>query len=102
MIAIPNFSPKDGLYQIDKGRIHKYKAKGGTVRVYDLIEIDLVRCGECKHRPIKDDPDRANYGFNIIEPTDGDDICPCLVDDGWYSWMPEDNFYCGRGERRTE
>lgn len=41
-------------------------------------------------------------GFNIIEPTDGDDICPCLVDDGWYSWMPEDNFYCGRGERRTE
>ena len=40
MIAIPNFSPKDGLYQIDKGRIHKYKGKGGTVRVYDLIEID--------------------------------------------------------------
>lgn len=40
MIAIPNFNPKDGLYQIDKGRIHKYKAKGGTVRVYDLIEID--------------------------------------------------------------
>ena len=39
MIAIPNFSPKDGLYQIDKGRIHKYKGKGGTVRVYDLIEI---------------------------------------------------------------
>ena len=40
MIVIPNFSPKDGLYYIDKGRIHKYKAKGGTVRVYDLIEID--------------------------------------------------------------
>jgi len=40
MIAIPNFSPKDGLYQIDHGRIHKYKGKGVTVRVYDLIEID--------------------------------------------------------------
>ena len=67
-----------------------------------LPTIDLVRCKDCKHRPIKDDPDRANYGFNIIEPTDGDDICPCLVDDGWYSWMPEDNFYCGRGERRAD
>jgi len=68
--------------------------------------IDLVRCGECKHRPIKDDPDGADYGFNIVEPTDRDDLCPCLVEDGWYSWMPEDNFYCGRGERanntRTE
>lgn len=40
MIAIPNFSPKDGLYYIDNGRIHKYKGKGGTVRVYDIIEID--------------------------------------------------------------
>jgi len=62
-------------------------------------QIDLVRCGECKHRPIKDDSDGADYGFNIIEPTDGDDICPCLVEDGWYSWMPKDNFFCGRGER---
>ena len=68
----------------------------------EATELDLVRCGECKHRPIKDDPDGENYGFNIIEPTDGDDICPCLVGDGWYSWMPEDNFYCGRGERRAD
>ena len=60
----------------------------------------LVLCKECKHRPIKDDPDGADYGFNIVEPTDGDDLCPCLVEDGWYSWMPEDNFYCGRGERK--
>ena len=55
MIAIPNFSPKDGLYYIDKGRIHKYKGKGGTVRVYDLIDdvikliIDLM--GEKVARP---------------------------------------------------
>lgn len=62
--------------------------------------IGIVTCGECKHRPIKDDPDGADYGFNIVAPTDGDDLCPCLVEDGWYSWMPEDNFYCGRGERR--
>lgn len=39
-VYIPNMDkPKDGLYQIDHGKIHKYKGKGGTVRIYDLIEI---------------------------------------------------------------
>lgn len=68
-----------------------------TAPTADVVEV--VRCKECKHRPIKDDPDGADYGFNIVAPTDGDDLCPCLVEDGWYSWMPEDNFYCGRGEK---
>lgn len=68
----------------------------------DCPLIEIVPCEECKHRPIKDDPDGTDYGFNIVEPTDGDDVCPCLVEDGWYSWMPEDNFYCGRGERRSD
>lgn len=44
-----NGNPKDGLYNIKDGKIYKYKSNGGTVRTYDLIEIDLVRCGECKH-----------------------------------------------------
>ena len=61
---------------------------------------ELVRCRECKHRPIKEDADGENYGFNLIEPNDGDERCPCLVNDGWYSWMPNDNFYCGFGERK--
>lgn len=61
---------------------------------------ELIRCKECKHRPVKEDANGENYGFNLIEPTEDDDICPCLVDDGWYSWMPEDNFYCGYGERK--
>lgn len=29
----------DGLYQIQDGQIHKYKAKGGTVRTYEMGEI---------------------------------------------------------------
>ena len=61
---------------------------------------DLVRCGECKHKPIKEDVNGENYGFNLIEPTEGDKRCPCLVSDGWYSWMPDDNFYCKFGERK--
>lgn len=64
--------------------------------------IDIAFCKECKHRPIKEDADGENYGFNLIEPTKDDDRCPCLVDDGWFSWMPEDDFYCGYGERGSE
>lgn len=74
--------------------------KKGTSIVAEWV--DFVTCGECKHRPIKEDVDGENYGFNLIEPNDGDGRCPCLVDDGWYSWLPKDSFYCGYGEREGE
>ena len=70
--------------------------------IHNTPSIDIVRCKECKHRPIKEDADGENYGFNLIEPTEGDERCPCLVSDGWYSWMPQDDFYCGFGEREGE
>ena len=73
-----------------------------TKLMVEVPSIDIVFCKECKHRPIKEDVDGENYGFNLIEPTDGDECCPCLVSDGWYSWMPEDGFYCGFGEREGE
>ena len=66
----------------------------------DVVSVDLVRCKDCKHRPIKEDANGENYGFNLIEPTEGDERCPCLVSDGWYSWMPKDDFYCSYGERK--
>lgn len=71
----------------------------GTIPIELISEIDIVPCKECKHRPVKEDPNGEDYGFNLVEPNEEDDVCPCLVEDGWYSWMPEDNFHCGRGER---
>ena len=64
--------------------------------------IDIVKCKECKHRPVKEDENGENYGFNLIKPNGDDFICPCLVEDGWYSWMPNDDFYCGHGERKSD
>lgn len=105
MIAIPNIERpklcKDGEKICFAWDDEKYRCRI-TEWKKPCPLIDIVTCGECKHRPIKDDPDGADYGFNIVAPTDGDDLCPCLVEDGWYSWMPEDNFYCGRGERRSK
>ena len=63
--------------------------------------INIVFCKECKHRPVKEDADGVDWGFNIIA-SEGSNRCPCLVDDGWYSWMPKDNFFCGYGEREGE
>lgn len=39
MITINTDKLSDGLYQIQDGHIHKYKANGGTVRTYEIGEI---------------------------------------------------------------
>ena len=59
--------------------------------------IDIVFCKECKHRPKLSDENGERYGFNVEEVSER---CPCVCEDGWYSWMPPDDFYCGYGERK--
>lgn len=31
---------KDGLYNIQNGELFQYKAKGGTVRAYQIVEVE--------------------------------------------------------------
>ena len=58
----------------------------------------LIHCCECKHKPKRNyDDDRD--GFNLEFP---DERCPCQCSDPWYSWMPDDNWYCVNGERKTD
>ena len=56
--------------------------------------VDIVRCKDCKHRPIM--PDDHTDGFDLKFP---DGKCPCQCDDGWYSWYPSDDWFCADGER---
>ncbi len=53
--------------------------------------IEVVRCKDCKHRPIGEDRDDLEFP---------DDKCPCKCEDYWYSWKPSDNWFCGNGERK--
>ena len=53
---------------------------------------EVVRCKDCKHRP---DGTGANHDLEFP-----DDRCPCQCEDYWYSWKPDDNWFCGNGERR--
>ena len=57
--------------------------------------VEVVRCKDCKYRPI-------SYGdeHDLCFPEEY--RCPCQCDDNWYSWMPKDDFFCARGERKEE
>lgn len=56
---------------------------------------ELIRCKDCKYRPV-------SYGdeHDLYFPKEY--RCPCQCDDNWYSWMPEDDFFCARGERKED
>lgn len=58
------------------------------------VQPEIVRCKDCKHRPKKNE-----YSSDLEFP---DDECICQCADYYYDWMPEDDFYCARGERRSE
>lgn len=62
--------------------------------------VQVIRCKDCKHRP-KRLEDGEGEGFNLEFPDDNFK-CPCQCDDGWYNWMPADNWFCGNGERKEE
>ena len=58
---------------------------------------DTVLCKDCKHRPSK--PENYKNGFDLDFP---DWRCPCRCDDDYYSWYPDDNWYCANGEKKEE
>ena len=60
----------------------------------DLVEV--VRCKDCIYRPVAV-PRKRGTGFDYEFPHEGK--CPCQCDDDWYSWMPDDDWYCANGER---
>lgn len=67
-------------------------------KVFDRITdkdaklVEVVRCGECIHRP-----SGTGVNHDVKFP---DDECPCKCPDTWYSWMPHDDWYCASGKRK--
>ena len=70
----------------------------------DALELlkeqpQIVRCKDCKHRPKEPNWETYESGFDIEFPEGSK--CPCRCsNDEWYSWYPEDNWFCADGERR--
>lgn len=63
-------------------------------------EPEIVRCKDCKYRPIS--RNGFTQGFNIDFPNEYENPCPCKCDDGWYSWMPDNDWFCAEGKRKGE
>ena len=70
--------------------------ENGSDYKWDDNHGELVRCKDCKHRPT--DPENKGYEYLVFP----DQTCPCQVDDCYYSWMPEDDWFCADGERRDD
>ena len=64
-----------------------------SIPAADVIEV--VRCKDCKHRPI--DTQEEGNGFDYDFPEEYG--CPGYCDDGYYSQRFKDDFYCACGER---
>lgn len=75
----------------------------GALEVLPPTHPDIIRCKECRHKPYpSDNYDYRNRdrGFEIIFPDDS--RCPCRCDDEYYSHIPDDDWFCGNAERRTD
>lgn len=64
---------------------------------YEDRDSEIVRCNDCKNRPIQTDPPKT-YGFSIEFPEGS--RCPCQCSDGFYSWYPPDDWFCANGKRK--
>ena len=66
-------------------------------------EPQIVRCKDCKHRP-REIPFITTWGENdtYLEFPEGSK-CPCrCCDDEWYSWYPDDEWFCAEGEMKDD
>lgn len=81
---------------------HEYIFSTDDMYAVDMRRFDelteLIRCKDCIHKPTITADDYEN-GFDIEFP---DFRCPCRCEDGWYKWIPEDDWFCGNGERKEE
>jgi len=66
---------------------------------YDDRDKAIVRCKDCKHRPKEPNFKTFENGFDIEFPEGSKCPCKCSGDE-YYSWYPEDDWFCADGERK--
>lgn len=64
------------------------------IKALPSAQPEIIRCKDCKHRPSGSGADH-----DLEFP---DWRCPCQCEDYWYSWKPDDNWFCANAERREE
>lgn len=59
----------------------------------------VVQCKDCVYRPYYEPPD-SKSASDLVFPDYRFNPCPCRVEDFWYSWMPDDDWFCAYGKRK--
>lgn len=97
------FEKTSDLQKWDGGCWIRYKLYENVLKSIQPADVvEIVRCNDCKHRPYQvpakydSSGQCVKYGY-ITSP---DDVCPFLSDDSWYNRVPEDDFFCGFGDRK--
>lgn len=79
------------------------EGQAAVAAVQEIKGIEIVTCGECKYKPywcVGADPNDRT-GFDIEFPQYKEpNRCPCQCEDGWYAWIPDDDWFCGHGKRK--
>lgn len=87
------------LDSVEDGTAHRYRRAAeriiAGVPAADVVPV--VRCKDCKYKPTA--PDGITYGLQVEFPDKWANRCPCLCEDGWYSWVPDDDFFCAYGAK---
>lgn len=105
--AILGVSIYDTIKELDGARtIAENTWADGLYDAYKIIEEEVdavdvaavIRCKDCKYKPTA--PDGITYGLQVEFPDKWANRCPCLCEDGWYSWVPDDNFFCAYGAKK--
>lgn len=63
--------------------------------------MPVVRCKDCKNRPKEPNWKTYESGFDLEFPEGSKCPCRCCGDE-WYSWYPENDWFCANGDRRTD
>ena len=91
---------KDKLVSAMKQDKERYEEayRRGLEGGYNKRDSDIIRCKDCKHRPINIDGNSV-HGYILHFP---DYKCPAQCSDGYYDWFPEDDWYCANGEKKED
>lgn len=59
----------------------------------------VTHCKDCVYRPYYEPSDSKSVS-DLVFPDYRFSPCPCRVEDIWYSWMPDDDWFCAYGKRK--
>ena len=59
----------------------------------------VVRCKDCVYKPRYEPPDSKDV-WDLTFPFEWESPCPCYCEDGYYSHMPNDEWFCAYGKRQ--